>query len=216
MKVAIIGADRQDGSVIVRSCECRGIQTVSVIEELAPVPGEGRVLIKSLKDLRAEDFEDVSTVIDPVSFAEDCALRPSRIPLLYLLELLRGTGRRLLILGSVGCLYADALRNKRVFEENFLEGAQGSSPAQRLHARLFKKLQSERDVMWTLLCPPLIREDAEHKTGHYEFSDDVLPMGADGSSVISNYDLADATAELLKRGLKPFSVVSVRSTLSLR
>lgn len=210
MKVAVIGADSEVGKIIVKSCECRGIQTVCMVEELSSLPGEGPVVIKAFADLKIEDFAQVNTVIDPLSFFYCSNLEFEHVPLLHLLKILEGTKINILALGSASLLYSESSRQKRVCEEPFFQ-EQDDFKVSKAQLELLKIISQKYIVPWTMLCPPLICEDVAHKSGHYEFSDDVLPMGADGSSVISNYDLADAVAELLKRGLKPFSLISVRA-----
>ncbi len=210
MKAAVVGAHTELGGGIVTALERRGIHSVAIMPALFPMPGEGQILIKDYDELSLADLRDVQVLIDAVSFPMITAFSTDMLPLWYELEILKKSPIKLLCLGSASCLFADDNRSTSVFDSSCL-CQEDEGVANRLRANAFKRLQQERKVSWTLLCPPLICEEHSQRTGHYEFSGDVLPMGEDGSSCISISDLADATAELLKRGLQSNQVISVRA-----
>ena len=209
MKVAVIGASTEWGSIIVKSLECRGISTVVCVDELTHLPGEGRVVIKPYADLVADDIRDVYAVVDALSFKALDTSGFESLPLWHVLKLIRGQNIKCLALGSVACLYEDDRRLSYIADDETLcfdeHGASG-----KLCKKALLRLKQLQDIDWTLLCPPLICEDATHRSGHYEFSNDVLPIGMDGSSVISQYDFCDAAAEIIKQGLPARQVISVR------
>ncbi len=215
MKVAVIGASTEWGSIIVKALECRGISTVLCVEELTHLPGEGRVVIKPYAELKLDDIHDVHAIVDAVSFKLLGSRDFESLPLWHVLNEIKGAQIKCLVLGAVDCLYEDDRRlcyiaddQKLCFEEH---GALGA-----LCKKALLKLKDFADVAWTLLCPPLICEDATHRSGHYEFSNDVLPIGMDGSSVINQYDFCDAAAEIIKQGLPIRQVISVRQIKATR
>mgnify|MGYP002521765853 CR=1 FL=1 len=210
MKAAVVGAHTVLGSGVVTALERRGIHSVAIMPKLCALAGEGQIIIKDYAELTAEDLFDVQVVIDAVSFPNITAFSSDMLPLWHELELLNMCQSKLLCIGSASCLFADDSRSTSVFDSSCL-CQEDEGFANRLRANAFKRLQAEQEVFWTLLCPPLICDEHSPRTGNYEFSGDVLPMGEDGSSCISIADLADAAAELLKCGLQMHKVVSVRA-----
>ncbi len=215
MKVAVIGASTEWGSIIVKSLECRGISTVLCVDELTHLPGEGRVVIKPYEELLLEDIRDVYAIVDAISFKSLDSVGLDAIPLWHVLKLISGQNIRCLALGAVGCLYEDDRRLCYIADDQDLCFEDHKKYGE-LCKKALLRLKDSSDVAWTLLCPPLICEDATHRSGHYEFANDVLPIGMDGSSVINQYDFCDAAAEIIKQGLPVRQVISVRQICANR
>ena len=209
MKIAVLGANTALGASIVRKAEEAGIVVVNLVDNALNLQGEGRVVIKDFQDLLLKDFADCHYVIDTESFIRIDKYSSDLLPLWHLLELMRASPIKLLALGSSAFLYTDKSRKHLVYENDCL--SQGVNHKSLLGVNAYQRLKSCINVQWSVLCPPLLIEQNVYSTGVLEFSDDILPMGLDGDSSISQGDFASATIELLKRGVKAHHCVSVRS-----
>ncbi|MGN0916435.1 MAG: hypothetical protein ACI4NE_08830 [Succinivibrio sp.] len=210
MIVAVLGADTKIGQSLVEKAEREGIKTLSIVSSYTSLSGEGRVLIKSIDDLTVSDFHGCHAVIDPLSFFKIASYSSDFLPLWHMLEVLKDSKISLLTLGSPAILYTDKTRRHFVCHEDGSE-IDGSSRDDLLCLNAFKRLKECINVSWSVLCPPLLTDETGYGSGVYEFSDDILPVGTGGESIITLNDYLSSCIELLKRGLPRHKVVSVRA-----
>ncbi|MBQ9273860.1 MAG: hypothetical protein IJ228_03530 [Succinivibrio sp.] len=209
MRIAVLGANAPLGGLIVEQAEAVGIGVLSVVENAASLTGDGPLLIKSYQDLSAEDLQDLHYVVDATSFPQVKRYSSELLPLWHLCELLKDQALPLLVIGSCSCLYTDKSRSTYVLDSQLL-CHDDKSVYLRLCLNAFKRLKENRDVNWTMLCPPLLLDLQGPGGKELEFTEEVLPMGLDGGSCISVRDFAKAAVETLLRGLKSRQVLAVR------
>ncbi len=210
MRIAVVGAAGEPGMRIVAEAEKKGISVTSVVSDPSVMPGSGPVIIKDFRDLEKADLEGMHAVVDAESFPRIGRYSSDDLPLWRIGALAGESGTGVLVVGSTSSLYSDLSRTAMVTDDCCMTQG-GHEQALRLCATASRRLRSERSFNWTLLCPPLILDPDAPATGRFTFGDDVLPMGVDGSSRISGADFARACVELLLRGLRSFSTVSVRA-----
>ena len=195
MKIAVVGANTALGSSIVRKAEESGIGVVSLVTSAINLAGQGRVVIKNFQDLLISDFNDCHCIVDTESFLRIDKYSSDLLPIWHLLELLKGSSIKLLTLGSSSFLYTDKSRRNLVYESECLcSESEAISPL--LCVNAYNRLKSCDNVNWSVLCPPLLIDKAGYGCGNIEFSNDILPMGVDGDSSISQSDFSLATIEL--------------------
>lgn len=210
MKIAVIGANSTLGRKVVNKAEARGIAVVGMVRTAERLVGDGPLVLKPYHELTNDDLAGCHAVVDTVSFPHVDRYAGDDLPLWHLLTLCAGGERRLLAVGSCAFLYVDGSRRRRVADDEGVAAAL-SAPILRQCARIYDRLRTVGDVHWGVLCPPLVVDRRGYGSGRYEFGDDLLPMGADGSSAITLVDLADATVETLLRGVPRRRCISVRA-----
>ncbi len=210
MKIAILGANSALGSSLVKKAEEAKISVVNLVSNAINLVGQGRVVIKDYSDLTLKDIADCHYVIDTESFLRIDKYSSDLLPLWHLLEIMRSSRIKLLALGSSSFLYTDKSRSQMVFQSecqlDYVQSLKG-----RLSVNAYLRLKSCTNVDWSVLCPPLLVEQNGYGCGEIEFSNDILPMGLNGDSSISQNDFVLAVVELLKRGPKSHQCVSVRA-----
>lgn len=210
MKIAVLGANNSIGSKIVLKAEEQGIASVCVVDSFSIVPGNGKVLIKPCLELTKDDVKDCHYVIDTISFLSISKFSSDDLPLWHLLEILKDSEVKLLELGSCTFLYSDSTRQRYVGsgDNEILDDSELKH--ERLCINAYKRLSLCRNVKWSVLCPPLLLDKEGYASGKFEFHDDVLPVGLEGDSFISEADFSSSVIELLKRIPKFHTCTSVR------
>lgn len=214
MKIAVLGANSSIGSKIVLKAEEQGISSVCIVDSFYNVPGNGKVLIKNCQDLSFEDIKDCHYVIDPQSFFYISRYSSDDLPLWHLLEILKNTDTKLLALGSCTFLYSDKTRQNYVGSGDSEILRDDELKHEKLCINAYRRLSLCKNVKWSVLCPPLLLDKEGYATGRFEFYDDVLPVGIDGDSFISESDFSSSVVELLKMIPKLHTCTSVRALKS--
>jgi putative NADH-flavin reductase len=211
MKIAVLGANTEIGKKVVAKAEDAGIRVLSIISQFEQLKGSGQLMIKKVEELTFNDLKDCHYVVDPLSFLRISAFSSEMLPVWHMLEILNNSDVRLLLLGSVAILYTNSSRQMRVYEDgsNIIDEKQNKIDL--LCVNAYKRLSIFKEVKWSLLCPPLLLDEVSYGNGHFEFGNDVLPVGLEGDSFISTNDFAASCVELLKMKPQPFTTYSVRS-----
>ncbi len=197
MKAAVLGANSALGRRIVLQAEAAGIAVTSVVSAPTDLVGNGPIIIKEPEELTAQELSRFHVVIDALSFPLITRWSEGQTPLERIEAALRESGAAYVAVGDCSLLYTDSSRQELIADSGFLAGASGSSDPQRCK-KLYQHLQDLKDLKWTLLCPPLVLDAHAYGRGRFELTDDVLPMGLDGSSRIALSDFVSALIELLK------------------
>ncbi|MGN0894552.1 MAG: hypothetical protein ACI4ND_06095, partial [Succinivibrio sp.] len=95
--------------------------------------------------------------------------------------------------------YTDKNKNRYVCNEDsdlYLDELERRSSVLCLNA--YKRLKLCTNVKWSVLCHPLFLDPISYGSGKFTFSDEVLPVGLNGESSISENDFTSSVIELLK------------------
>ena len=197
MKVAVVAANGKAGRLITEEAAARGMDVTAVVR------GENRTvareaIIKDLFDLTREDLADFDVVVNAYgSWAPDTASTICDASM-HLVDILRGTDKRLVIVGGAGSLFVDPEHTQTVVDVTpFPEEAM---PVVNAHAKLLDELRKVNDVNWTYVSPAGDFQAEGERTGKYILGGEELTLNSKGESVISYADYAIAMVDEIESG----------------
>lgn len=190
MKVAIIGATGNAGSLILKEALDRDLAVTAIVRHPEKLTTKVPILVKDLFELTKKDIEFFDVVVD--------AFRPPagqeelhQTSLKHLISLLRGTDTRLIVVGGASSLFIDeAHRMIDVSDPNAIY-----YPTAYNMYQAFLDLKAAQQLNWTYLSPAANFVPDGKRTGHYQISDDHLQKNAEGKSEISMTDYAIALVD---------------------
>ena len=208
MKLAVIGANRKAGKLIVKEAVNRGLDVTAVVRgDNTTVAQE--VLKKDLFDLTAADLKGFDVVIDAFGAWTEETLPQHSTSLKHLCDILSGTDTRLIVVGGAGSLYVNPEHTVCVadgpdFPDVF-------KPLAAAMAKALGELRARRDVKWTYISPAGDFRADGARTGKYILGGEELTLNSKGESMISYADYAIAMVDEAVNGgniQKRISVVS--------
>ncbi len=193
MRIAIIGAAGQAGSLIAAEATSRGHDVV----------GFGRshkgavTVVKDVFELTAADLAGFDAVVDALGFFTEDTLPLHVSSLNHLLDLLSDTPTRLLVVGGAGSLYVDAEHSTQLLDTpDFPEAYLALAKAQ---AKQLDVLRGRNDVSWTYLSPAAEFVPDRARTGSYALGGERFETNAEGRSVLSYADYAVAMVDEIEQ-----------------
>lgn len=193
MKIAVIGASGKAGGFILREALDRGHQVTAVVRDASRLKDKNvAVLEKSIFDLTPADLSPFDVVVN--AFGAPLGEEQAHVDAGHaLIEALKGTDTRAIIVGGAGSLYADEGKTVKVADTpNFPDIVK---PTARGQARNLDELQGTADIRWTFISPSAIFDPQGKRTGSYRAGKDVLLLNARGESYISYADYAVAVLD---------------------
>lgn len=117
---------------------------------------------------------------------------------MHLVDVLRGTDKRLVIVGGAGSLYVNPEHTQTVVDVTpFPEEAM---PVVNAHGKLLEELRKVDDVNWTYVSPAGDFQADGERTGKYILGGEELVLNSKGESVISYADYAIAMVDEIESG----------------
>ncbi|TCP29490.1 hypothetical protein EV207_110111 [Scopulibacillus darangshiensis] len=191
MKIAVIGASGKAGNLILKEAEKRGHEATAIVRHAAKITDQNvGVIEKDIYDLSSGDLKPYDVVVN--AFGAPLGEEEPHVTAGHaLIEALKGTDTRVIIVGGAGSLYVD--ENTRVidtpdFPDQFKPTARGQ-------ARNLQELQASQGLTWTFISPSAVFDPNGPKTGSYQTGKDNLLVNAKGESYISYADFAAAVAD---------------------
>jgi putative NADH-flavin reductase len=114
-----------------------------------------------------------------------------------LIEALKGTKTRAIIVGGAGSLYVD--ENKTVQLIDTPEFPDIVKPTAKGQGRNLQELQATTDITWTFISPSAVFDAEGKRTGSYQSGKDQLLVNSKGESYISYADFAIAVADEIEK-----------------
>src|SRR5699024_6248346 len=115
MKVAVIGANGKEGSLIVKEALSRGLDVTSIVRDSKKSP-TAKYLVRDVYNLKAEDVKEFDVLVDALGFFGPNVTE--YVPATkHLIEILSGTETRLLVVGGAGSLYVDAAHKQQLYQQ---------------------------------------------------------------------------------------------------
>ena len=197
MKLAVAAANGKAGRLITEEAINRGLDVTAIVR------GENRTaakdaIIKDIFDITAEDLKDFDVIVNAYgSWAPDTA---STIvdATMHLVDVLKGTDKRLVIVGGAGSLYVDPEHTKTVVDVTpFPEAAM---PVVNAHGKLLEELRKVDDINWTYVSPAGDFQAEGERTGEYILGGEELVLNSKGESKISYADYAIAIVDEVESG----------------
>ncbi|GEL76996.1 NAD(P)-dependent oxidoreductase [Tenuibacillus multivorans] len=208
MKIAVIGASGKAGNLILKEAVNRGHQVTSIVRYASKIKNQDvPVIEKNIFDLEAADLNPFDVVVN--AFGAPLGEEQAHVDAGHaLIENLKGTDTRLIVVGGAGSLFVDESREVQVIDTPDFPDA--FKPTANGQARNLQELQETTDLTWTFISPSAIFDPEGERTGTYKGGSDVLLVNSEGESYISYADFAIAVvdeAENAKHINKRFTVV---------
>lgn len=205
MKIAVIGANGKEGSMIVKEALSRGIEVTSIVRSAEKSPTD--VFIeKDIYGLTANDIKDFDVLVNAVGFFGDKVVEyvPSTK---HLIEILSGLKTRLLTVGGAGSLYLDKDHSQQLYQQ-----ADFPEAVKPLSEQMGKALDLLRtsDINWTYISPAANFVFDGKKTGKYVLAGEELTFDDQGNSEISYADYAIAMVDEIQNNKFQNKRISVR------
>lgn len=209
MKIGVIGATGKAGSFILEEAKVRGHEVTAIVRNAAKVNAQDvKILEKSIFNLTSDDVLQFDVVVN--AFGAPLGEEQAHVDAGHaLIEALKGTDTRAIVVGGAGSLFVDEAKTIRVidtpdFPDMFKPTANGQG-------RNLKELQETTDVKWTFVSPAGHFDPEGKRTGSYQLGKDNLILNAKGDSYVSYADYAIAVVDEIenpKHVNERFTVVS--------
>ena len=197
MKVAVVAANGKAGRLITEEAVNRGMDVTAIVR------GENKTvakntIIKDLFDITSDDLKDFDVIVNAFgSWAPDTASTICDASM-HLVDVLRRTDKRLVIVGGAGSLYVNPEHTQTVVDVTpFPEEAM---PVVNAHGKLLEELRKVDDVNWTYVSPAGDFQAEGERTGKYILAGEELKLNSKGESVISYADYAIAMVDEIESG----------------
>lgn len=208
MNIAVVGASGKAGSLIVDEAVNRGQQVTAIVRNASKLKDQSiPVIEKDVNELTKEDLQAFDVVVN--TFGAPLGEEQAHVDAGHtLIEALKGTKTRLIVVGGAGSLFTDESKSTRVidtpdFPDIFKPTANGQG-------RNLQELQETNDLKWTFMSPSAVFDAEGKRTGSYQAGNDVLLVNSQGESYISYADFAIAVVDEIENAKhvnKRFTVV---------
>lgn len=193
MKIGIIGASGKIGSLILEEAVSRGHEVTAIVRDASKIKDKSVAVIeKNIFDLTLEDVKQFDVVVN--AFGAPLGEEQAHVDAGHaLIEALKGTNTRAVIVGGAGSLYVDENKTINVmdtpdFPNIFFPTAKGQG-------RNLQELQETSDIKWTFISPSAVFDPEGKRTGSYQSGKDHLLVNSKGDSYISYVDYAIAVLD---------------------
>lgn len=205
MKVAVIGANGKEGSMIVKEALDRGLDVTSIVRDSKKSPTD-KYLVRDFNSLQTEDLQGIDVLVDALGFFGPNV--KEYVPAMkHFIEILQGTKTRLLVVGGAGSLYVDQAHTKQLYQQaDFPEAIKELS--QEMGNSLDVVRQSS--LNWTFISPAAMFDFKGPRTGKYILAGEELTFDKDGKSEISYADFAIAMVDEIINAKHQRERISVR------
>jgi Putative NADH-flavin reductase len=205
MKVAVIGANGKEGSMIVKEALDRGLDVTSIVRDSKKSPTD-KYLVRDFNSLQTEDLQGIDVLVDALGFFGPNV--KEYVPAMkHFIEILQGTKTRLLVVGGAGSLYVDQAHTKQLYQQaDFPEAIK----------ELSQEMGNSLDVLrqsslnWTFISPAAMFDFKGPRTGKYILAGEELTFDKDGKSEISYADFAIAMVDEIINAKHQRERISVR------
>jgi uncharacterized protein len=193
MKIAIVGASGKAGSLIVNEAVSRGHNVTAIVRNASKLQDKNTAVIeKDIFDLTADDLTTFDVVVN--AFGAPLGEEQAHVDAGHaLIEALKGTRTRLLVVGGAGSLFVD--ENKTVKLIDTPEFPDFVKPTAKGQGRNLEELQGTTDLTWTFVSPSAVFDAEGVRTGSYQSGKDHLLVNSQGESYISYADFAIAVVD---------------------
>ncbi|MED4015586.1 NAD(P)-dependent oxidoreductase [Sutcliffiella cohnii] len=193
MKIGIIGASGKVGSLVLKEAVSRGHQVTAIVRDKSKLKDTNvEVMEKNIFDLTQEDVKQFEVVVN--AFGAPLGEEQAHVDAGHaLIEALKGTNTRGIIVGGAGSLYVD--ENKTVQLIDTPEFPDSVKPTAKGQGRNLQELQATTDITWTFISPSAVFDAEGKRTGSYQSGKDHLLVNSKGESYISYADYAIAVLD---------------------
>lgn len=171
----------------------RGHNVTAIVRNASKLQDKNTAVIeKDVFDLTADDLTTFDVVVN--AFGAPLGEEQAHVDAGHaLIEALKGTRTRLLVVGGAGSLFVDV--NKTVKLIDTPEFPDFVKPTAKGQGRNLEELQSTTDLTWTFVSPSAVFDAEGERTGSYQSGKDHLLVNTKGESYISYADFALAVVD---------------------
>lgn len=193
MKIGIIGASGKVGQLVLKEALDRGHQVTAIVRNASKITNtEVEVIEKDIHDLTTKDIASFEVVVNafgaPLGDSEG-HINAGR----HLIDILKGTYTRAIIVGGAGSLYIDDAHTVQLIDTpEFPDIVKPTASGQ---GQNLKELRNSEGITWTFLSPAAEFDPEGVRTGHYQSGKDQLIVNSEGNSYISYADYAVALVD---------------------
>ncbi|MED3572729.1 NAD(P)-dependent oxidoreductase [Cytobacillus praedii] len=193
MEIGIIGASGKVGSLILKEAVSRGHQVTAIVRDKSKLKDTNVAVIeKNILDLTQDDVKQLEVVVN--AFGAPLGEEQAHVDAGHaLIEALKGTNTRGIIVGGAGSLYVD--ENKTVQLIDTPEFPDFVKPTAKGQGRNLQELQTTTEITWTFISPSAVFDVEGKRTGSYKSGKDHLLVNSKGESYISYADYAIAVLD---------------------
>ncbi|WP_342472023.1 NAD(P)-dependent oxidoreductase [Metasolibacillus sp. FSL H7-0170] len=193
MKIAVIGASGKAGNLILKEAASRGHEVTAIVRDKVKLQDNNTAVIeKDVLKLTAADLTSFEVVVN--AFGAPLGEEQAHINVgRTLIEALKGSATRLIVVGGAGSLYVDENKTLKLIDtEEFPEVVKPTAKGQ---GRNLEELQQTTDLTWTFISPSAFFDAEGKRTGAYQLGKDRLLVNSKGESYISYADYAIAVVD---------------------
>lgn len=205
MKIAVIGANGKEGSLIVKEAVKRGHDVTSIVRSADKAQTKD-YLVRDVYEITKADVEPFDVVVDALGFFGPKVTE--YVPATrHLIDILSGTKIRLFVVGGAGSLYLDDSHTTKLYQQKGFP-----DEVKPLSEEMGKSLDVLRqsDINWTFISPAADFDAKAERTGKYVLAGEVLTFDNQGISKISYADFAIALVDEIENAQHNKERISVR------
>lgn len=193
MKIAIIGANGKAGSLILKEAVSRGHEVTAIVRDASKLEDKNVAVIeKNIFELTFENLGKFDVVVN--AFGAPLGEEQAHVDAGHaLIEALKGTNTRAIIVGGAGSLYVDEDKTLTVMETPDFPDM--FKPTAKGQGRNLQELQETSNITWTFISPSAMFDVEGKKTGSYQSGKDHLLVNSKGESYISYADYTIAVLD---------------------
>lgn len=205
MKIAVIGANGKEGSLIVKEAIDRGIDVTSVVRSEKKAVTKD-YLIRNVYDITEDDLKKFDVVVDALGFFGDNV--KEYVPSMqHLIDVLKNLDTRLLVVGGAGSLYVDPDHTQQLYQQaDFPEAVKPLSEQMGKSLDILKN----SSINWTYISPAADFDYKAKRSGKYVVAGEEFSFDSEGKSKISYEDYAIAMVDEIINAKHKNERISVR------
>jgi len=199
MKIGIIGASGQAGSMILKEASERGHEVTAIVRSASKMANSGATVVeKDIFNLTAADIKGLDVVVNAFGAApgqEHLHVEAGR----KLIELFKQAPEtRLIVVGGAGSLYVDKEKTTQLYDTP--EFPKEYLPTAKNQGQNLQDLKEAEGLKWTFISPAAFFNPEGKRTGSYQKGQENLIVNAAGESYISYADYAIAVVDEAEKG----------------
>lgn len=193
MKIGIIGASGKAGSLILKEAVSRGHEVTAIVRDASKVTDQSLAIMeKNILELTSHDVQPFDVVVN--AFGAPLGEEQAHVDAGHaLIEAVKGTDTRVIVVGGAGSLYVDEAKTIQVIDTP--EFPDIVKPTAQGQARNLQELQETTGITWTFISPSAVFDAEGKRTGSYQSGQDHLLVNSKGESYISYADFAIAVVD---------------------
>lgn len=205
MKVAVIGATGQAGSLITQKLVAAGADVTALVRNASRLKVDVPVIEKDIFALTQADLAPFDVIIEAFRAPEGQEIQHLQA-MRHLMSLLEGSPTRLIAVGGTSSLYIDATRTKRQID--LVDVTAPFYPIAKYMSDAALELKAS-DLNYTYFSPAAYFDPAGPETGAYSLATDIFTLNRSGKSYISMADFASAMRDIVLNGTHQREHISI-------